>query len=78
MALPLVPILIGGGVVAAWDVANGYFSAREAEANAENTKNLAELEAAHAANPSRRIQSVAILAAAVGASFIGYKYVSKR
>ncbi len=78
MALPLVPILIGGAVVAAWDVASGYFSAREAEANAEKTKNLAELEAAHAANPSRRIQSVAILAAAVGASFIGYKFVSRK
>ncbi|MBQ9759564.1 MAG: hypothetical protein IJW12_07340 [Opitutales bacterium] len=76
MAFPLValavPAIVAGGVSA-----YSYFSAREAEANAENTKNLAELEAAHAANPSRRIQSLAILAAAVGASFIGYKYAPK-
>ena len=87
MALPLVvPVLtktvawIAGGIGVAGVGAGvyGYFSAREAEANAENTKNLAELEAAHAANPSRRIQSLAILAAAVGASFIGYKFVSKK
>lgn len=77
MAFPLValavPAIVAGGVSA-----YSYFSAREAEANAENTKNLAELEAAHAANPSRRIQSLAILAAAVGASFVGYKFVSRK
>ena len=77
MAFPLValavPAIVAGGVSA-----YSYFSAREAEATAENTKNLADLEAAHAANPSRRIQSLAILAAAVGASFIGYKYVSRK
>lgn len=86
MAFPLaIPVLakaaawIGGGAAVAGVGAGvwGYFGAKEAEANAENTKNLAELEAAHAANPSRRIQSLAILTAAVGASFIGYKYAPK-
>ena len=77
MAFPLVA-LAGPAIVAGGVSAYSYFSAREAEANAENTKNLAGLEAAHAANPSRRIQSLAILAVAVGASFIGYKYVSRK
>lgn len=77
MALPLVVlggIAVAGTATSLW----AYFSSEEAKANAENTKNLADLEEHRANNPERSITAAAILAAAVGASFIGYKYVSKK